>query len=106
MKKLLILIMIFFSTHVFGQTVNPETKQLPKFTQDVTALQYVENSQVYHAGFTSAKFLFVEQFIFMDESIYYVCYDKNSQKWIVFAVYLRKYNLWHINTKFIHLLTF
>jgi len=106
MKKLLLAFLLLFSITVFSQTVNPETKSLPVFKEDINSLNYVENSDTHHAGFKSAKFLFLEKYVFIDETVYYVCYDKNSKKWIVFAVFLRKYNLWHINRKFLYLLTF
>lgn len=106
MKKLILSFLLLFSVNIFGQVVNPETKKLPEFNQSPSSLPYVENSTMYHNGFKSADFLFLEKYVFLDDTVYYICYDNNNKKWVVFAVFLHKYNLWHINKKFIHLLKF
>lgn len=106
MKALFTILFLLISVLAFTQTVNPEENQLPNFTQKADELPYVENSKTFYSGFKSAKFKYLKCPVYLADCIYYVCYDNNSKKWIVFAVYLRKYELWHINTKFIHLLSF
>lgn len=108
MKKFLIttIAALAISLSAYSQTLNLETKKLPEFTQKADELPYVQNSKTYFSGFKSANFKYIERSIILADCTYYLCYDNNSKTWIVFAVYLRKYNLWHINTKFVHLLIF
>jgi len=110
MKKALITFaIVLFSISAYSQTIMPvSADSLPKFTGKVTDLAYVQNVTNYYKGINFLKnptFGFtIEQISYLGD-LYYICYDK-KYGWIVFAVFMPKYSMWHINSKFVHLLTF
>lgn len=109
MKRALITIVILVLTYsAYSQTIQPvSADSLPTFNGKVTDLAYVQNVENHYKGanyFVGASFGYDVKPIAYLGDLYYICFDR-KKGWIVFAVFMPKYQMWHINSKFVHLLT-
>lgn len=108
MKKLFIIIAIVSMAYSgFSQTLMLEEKALPAF-KDIDNIHHykVANLKALPLGFTDTKFKYLTIPYPFKNCTYYLCYDNQSASWICFAIHLKNDSIWHINSKFIHLLIF